>query len=160
VTRGNLGCSELEPSRFYRQHVALDAPEIDTRSFRPYWRVRTRLDQLLIDRAISHLDWLAGVMFRIWAERALGAAYGGQSLSRADRSPIDFSLSAVRQIDARGRLHKIRADLGPIIFGLLELHVVEDRNWQDIARTLRCHPTTARKWTIDALRALAAAIWT
>lgn len=149
---------DLEPSPFFRQHVALDAPEIDARSFRPYWRVRTRLDQLLIDHAISYAQWYAGVTFRLWVERRLGASYGGQSLDRSDRPSAGFDASAVRGIDASDELDRVCVDLGADHLRLVSLFVVHDVNFRDIARALDCHPTTARKRTIDALRALTLAM--
>lgn len=148
----------MEPSRFFLQHVALDAPEIDAGSFRPYWRVRTRLDQLLDDNAITFAQWYSAVTLRAWVLRGVGGSYGGQSFDRADRPASGFDASAVRRIDASGHLDRVSADLGADHCRLLNLFVVWDVNFRDIARVLQVHPTTARKRTIDALRALALAM--
>lgn len=147
-----------EPSPFFRQHVALDAPEIDTRSFRPYWRVRTRLDQLLDDRAITYAQWFAAFTFKRWVEHLVAGAYGGQSFDRSDRPSAGFDASATRSADVSGHLDRVCEYLRPDHLRVINLFVVWDCNFRDIARALRCHPQTARKRTIEALQALALAM--
>jgi len=149
----------MEPSAFYRQHFALEAPEVDALSFRPFWRIRTRLDDLLHAGAITHREWFAGVMFRVFSETRYGAAYGSTSFDRVGGSPIRDNASA-RRIDAGDRLNRVRAELGPDRIRLLEAHIVADANWRDIAEIWHVHPNTVRKWTIAALKALAEVMWT
>jgi hypothetical protein len=150
----------VEPSPFYRQHVALDAPEINGSSFRPFWRIRTHLDQLALDGTISHAEWLAARQFHRWAAIVLAGAWGSQSLDRTDAAPIADSLILARRIDARDALHRVRSELGPVAFALLEAHIVNDETWRQIARRFAVTPPTARKWVIIALRALVGTIRT
>jgi hypothetical protein len=45
--------NESGPSAHFRQHHDVEAPCVDDRHFRPAWRVLTRLDGLLADKAIT-----------------------------------------------------------------------------------------------------------
>jgi len=66
------------PTALYRQHHDVEAPRVDDRHFRPAWRVLTRLDGLLADRAITSAEWHAAADFRAvlsaWACTLLEAA--------------------------------------------------------------------------------------
>jgi hypothetical protein len=147
-----------QPSKFYRNHVALDAPAIDDESFRPYWRVRTRLDQLLLDRAISVVVWRAAASFRSLGEIVLAEAWQTRWLDQR-ASGFDYGMALARRADALDRLRDIRRDLGDFAFDLLEAHLVDNETWTALGRRYRVHPKTVRSWTIVALKALAAVIW-
>lgn len=148
-----------EPSKFYQQHHAIDPPAIDAQSFRPYWRLRTRLDQLLLDGAISYPEWRAARLFRALCETALAGAFRTQSLNRGDGDPLGIALAATRRIDASRRLLAIRGHLGAPAAELLEKHLVDDLSWATLGQRLGVHPKTARTWAIAAVKALAAVIW-
>lgn len=144
------------PTDQYRQHHAVDVPKVDADSFRPFWRVRTRLDQLLLDRAITVPEWRAAIMLRTLAEIVLSASWRSTPLDRNEPSGIATGIAVARRLDAIDRLQQIQAALGGWAFGLLESHVVNDQTWVDIGARLNVHPKTARNWTILALKALAA----
>ena len=147
-----------QPLDYYQQHHALDAPKIDADSFRPFWRRRTHLDQLLIDRAIGIRQHRAGQRFRALAETAMSGAYRTQSLDRggSDRGDnLSNGVAIAAHLDALARLATIRAALGPFAFVLLEVHLVRDLNWRAIAARYHVTPRTARAWVIVALHGLA-----
>jgi hypothetical protein len=149
-----------EPNAYFRQHVAVEAPIIDETEFRPYWRVHTRLDALLHDRAINFVEWRAGQAFRSIAETILAKSWPASKwLDSGARGSSGFNLSLGVRHDALGRLHKLHDKLGSFAIDLLEAHVVDDESWTSIARRYGVHPKTARTWTVIALRALAAVIW-
>jgi hypothetical protein len=48
-------------------HHDVEAPRVDDRHFRPAWRVLTRLDALLADKAITAAEWHAAADYReLW----------------------------------------------------------------------------------------------
>lgn len=151
----------MEPSRFYRQHHAVEAPAIDAVEFRPFFRVRPKLEQLLLDRAISIIEYRAGQRFRALAEIVLAGDWpNAQWLDKTrvnGRGGLDLAIS--RRVDALNRLDAIRRALGPVGFALLEAHLVDDLTWRAIGARYRRDPKTVRAWTIVALRALAAVMW-
>jgi hypothetical protein len=149
-----------EPSAFYKQHVALDAPQIDSRAFRPFWRVRTGLDALLLDGAISYIEWRAARLFRALCERVLSNTWRTQSFDRTAHSEFADALAITRRADAIGDLRRIRLAVGPVVFALLEAHVVNDEPWTRIARRFDVHRKTVRAWTIAAIKMLATVIFT
>lgn len=148
-----------EPSKFYTQHHAVEAPVIDGREFRSWWTVRKtlRLDELLKDQAITFAMWRAGVSFRLLAEIVaaselpahwLDSPGGGGTMDRI-----------VISVDADKKLNNIRREVGRFWFRLLELHLVDDLTWAELGRRLNVHRKTARNWTIAALALLAEVIW-
>src|SRR5262245_16719867 len=100
------------PTDQYRTHHAVDEPKVDADSFRPFWRRRTRLDQLLIDRAITVTEWRAGVGFRTLAETVLAGSWHSPGMDRADNQDFATGLAAARRVDALNRLGDVRAALG------------------------------------------------
>lgn len=150
-----------EPTKYFRQHHAVEAPAIDERAFRPFWRVRTRLDQLLIDGAISFPVWRAGVSFRLLAEIVLSQQYPAKWLGvdRGEQNRLGFDTSIAGRIDAINRLGDLRRALGGFALDLLEAHAVDDLTWAELGRRYGVHGKTARTWTIVTLRALAAVLW-
>jgi hypothetical protein len=148
------------PNRYFRQHYAVDAPQIDAQWFQPAYRVRPRLEQLEIDRAITPRELLAGRMFRAWAEIVIAGMYPARWFGADQRIVKRSSLDRISyRIDASNRLHEIHVALGAWTFGLLELHIVKDLDWTPLGKQLNVHRKTARTWTIDALRQLAGEIW-
>lgn len=149
-----------EPSKFYTQHHAVEAPVIDGREFRPFWRVRTRLDQLLADRAITFSMWRAGVTFRRLAELVLAGQWPAKGPG-LDGVKIGggYDITVARRIDAIDRLGWIRLQLGGVAFDLLEAHAVDDVTWVELGKHYGVHAKTVRNWTIAALALLAEVIW-
>jgi hypothetical protein len=59
--------NESAPTALYRQHHDVEAPHVDDRHFRQAWRVLTRLDGLLADKASTAAEWHAAADFReLW----------------------------------------------------------------------------------------------
>lgn len=136
------------------QHVeAIEPPRVDASAFRQGWRVRTRLDSLLIDRRISHGVWQAAVAYRdAWA-RVLAAGGGSAGLrvsGGADRHDRLLDL-----LDTISRLRAVETTIGAGAARLCFACVVEDRSWASIAASDRRNPETVRDWTAQALRSLA-----
>ena len=143
-----------EPSRWWRQHHGLEAPAIDFGAWRPYWRLRTRLDRLLLDGAITVHEWRQAVQLRRLVEAARAAVL---PIHRLDGEPSggDSGPALARRVDAMARLDQVRAGLGVFALGLLEACLVDDCSWRYLGDRLGVDPKTARAWTIIALRALA-----
>ena len=59
------------------------------------------------------------------------------------------------RLDALAELRAVRRRLGAFAYGLLEACVVDDCSWAALGRRLHIDPTTARSWSIMALRELA-----
>ena len=146
-----------EPSPFFRQHHAIEAPAIDGAEFRPYWRVWTRLDQLLADRAINATTWRAGVDFRRIAELVLSDQWKTPNFEHVGGGGGENSVP--RRLDALKRKAHIRAALGSFAVDLLELHLVGDLPWMQLGEHYGVDRRTARSWTIIALEALPYVMW-
>ena len=146
-----------EPSKFYQQHHAVEAPVIDGVAFRPYWRVCTRLDQLLADRAINTTIWRAGVEFRAIAELVMRDQWKAPNLDRVSGGGMDMTVP--KRIDALKRKASVRRDLGNFAVDLLELHLVGDLPWVQLGQHYGVDRRTARGWTISALQGLACVLW-
>lgn len=142
-----------EPSKFFTQHHAVEPPAIDALAFRPFWHIRSRLDGLLIDEAISWQAWRAAVAFRTAAEIVLSETWRSQwAIDR--HQPGRSGVTIGRRVDAATRLRVIRHSLGEWKFTLLECHLVDDLSWSELGRKYRVHAKTVRRWTIAALNAL------
>jgi hypothetical protein len=144
-----------EPSPFYRQHVAIEAPVIDNVTFRPFWRIRTHIDQLLTDKAITLTQWRAYQQFRTLVEIVNAGEWRTQTLERLS-STNDPSIPLTRRADAARQLTQLRDRLGVRHYQVLLVHVIATAPWHVLARPFRVHPKTMRRWTIIALQRLAA----
>ncbi len=148
------------PDRFLRQHGEIEAPAINDQEFRPAWRRVSRLDQLLRDHVISGREWRCAQGFRSTYEQAYRGTLSGQDWNavyvdqhcrqRSQREPTESAL------DAAGRLMTIRSTLGPCVFAMLVLIVVDDNSWTTIAKHFGVCPKTIKSWSVTALEALAA----
>jgi hypothetical protein len=150
--------NEAAPSVFYRQHHDVEIPRVDDRHFRPAWRVLTRLDGLLADKAITAAEWHAAADFReLWDQVArsalLRSPIGRASMGIAGHRAFDGSLAG--DLDASARLRQIRGVLGAWACTLLEAVLVQDLSWAGLGRHYRCDPKTARAWVIAAIKVLA-----
>jgi len=146
-----------EPSGFFRQHHAVEAPAIDGAHFRQHWSVVPKLEQLKTDRAISWSVWLAAVEFRRVLEIVLMDQWKPPSFDHVgggggfDPGP--------RRIDALKRKAIVRGHIGSWAVDLLELHLVADLPWEDLGRRYGVHRSTARRWTIHTLEVLPYVVW-
>jgi hypothetical protein len=143
------------PSEAYRQHHDVTAPQVDARAFRQGWRVRSRLDVLLDEDAIEPRDYEAAATFRrdweiAFSNRAPALmTFRSPSIGRVGAGPVD-------RLAALARLRRVADALGPFDCKLLEQCCVLDLAWVAIGRTHQVADTTARRWTIAALRRLGA----
>ena len=143
-----------EPSALYRQHFDVEAPRVDAGAFRQGWRVRSRLDVLLDEGAVGNEAYEAARLFRraweiAFSERtpAMLMSFSARSVGRAGAGPVN-------RLAAVSWLRRIAAALGPFDCRLLEQCVVLDLAWTAIGRQHQVADTTARRWTIAALRRL------
>ena len=144
---------------YLRQHHALEAPEVSERAFRQAWRVRTRVDRLLVDKAISWAEWRCAVEYRALYECAFGSltpasrpdGTGRGGAYRAGLRPSDRQLAALRQ------LQKLLRQLDRPTVQLLEAVIVEDVKWCVLGKRLGAHSCTARRWAVAAIKLLATA---
>ena len=146
-----------EPSPFFRQHHALESPSIDDTSFRPYWRVWTRLDQLLADQAIGPVVWRAGVGFRRLQEIVVTDQWKTPNLEYVGSGGGDMTVP--RRLDALKAVALVRREIGSFAVDLLELHLVADLPWERLGQQYGVHRKTARNWTIICLEMLAVVLW-
>jgi hypothetical protein len=145
-----------EPSPQLHQHHAIDPPAIDYATFRPFWRIRTRLDTLLLDGAISFAVWRAGVAFRTAAEIVIRETWRSRMAETRMAEANAPGGMLARRVDAANQLRAIRAALGGFAFDVLEMHLVEDMSWSELGRRCGVHSKTARAWVVTALQGLAA----
>jgi hypothetical protein len=148
--------NESAPSALYRQHHDVEAPRVDERHFRPAWRVLTRLDGLLADRAIDAAEWHAAADYRELVDQVAGAALIRSPIGRASIGAVAHHVasSLAGELDAFNRLRAIRDRLGAWVCSLLDLALVRDLSWAALGRRYRCDPKTARAWVIAAIKAL------
>jgi hypothetical protein len=143
------------PSLFYRQHHEVEAPIVDAAAFRQGWRVRTRLDGLILDGAITPAEWRAAVAFRTAAERILAAAWSSPIWLGAPGARGRAHDPIASQLDDLAWLRELCQALGKRDFDLVGLCVVDDVSWADLGRQRKVDPKTARAWTVRAIKALA-----
>ena len=141
------------PTAEFEQHHDIEAPQIDARSFRAGWRVRTRLDGLLIDGAITPDEWQAGIAFRDTWERALPLRTA--ALAAAGGGGGDPDAGMLARLGARTRLRQLGEALGFVSMACLVSCAVQDLPWREVGLRLRVHHETARTMTVRALQALA-----
>ena len=147
--------NESAPSSLYRQHHDVEAPRVDDRHFRPAWRVLTRLDALLADKAITSAEWHAAADFRELVDHVRCRAFTRSSAFGTVRAAGNsFRNWGPGDLDASARLCQIRAVLGAWAYTLLEAALVRDLSWAALGRHYRCDPKTARAWVIAAIKAL------
>jgi hypothetical protein len=142
------------PSAYFRQHGPVEAPAIDERRFRPYWRRRARLDALLAKRSISDLEYRRAVEFRDLFERAETCGFVSSS-STSGSGGGDRSITMARAIDAAAAVRAIRTAIGVRLFWFLCMIAVEDLSFAQIAKRRRIDPKTARARALLAIRRLA-----
>lgn len=138
-----------------RHAAAIEPPRVDASSFRQGWRVRTRLDALLAAGKIAPAVWQAAVEYRdAWARvlAGSGGVPGNRITGGADMHDRQIAL-----LGALAVLTAIERRIGAHRTALCVACVVEDRSWPAIGRLFGCSNHTAETWTIEALRALAAA---
>jgi hypothetical protein len=152
-----------EPSKFFTQHHAVEAPSIDEHSFRTFWKVKhlIRLGELYRSRKITPIAWRAGIEFANVAEIALAEQWPSAWLDERGDGGGHYDAGIAYYLDADDRRRAIERELGAFAVRLLDAHLVDDLTWAELGRRLRVHPQTAKAWTIDHLNALALseAIW-
>jgi len=144
------------PSEAYRQHHDVAAPQIDASAFRQGWRVSTRLDALLAEGAIEPSDYEAAAALRRDWEAASGVR-ARPLMSFGARGGPGGSGGGIDRLAALARLRRLGDTLGRFDLRLLEQCVVLDQSWALTGRQHGVADTTARRWTIAALRRLGAA---
>lgn len=137
-------------STFLTQHAAFDAPAIDGEHFRPFYRRRTRLDDLRDEKAIAPRVYLAAMDYRDLVERVAQSAWGGWRVEMVDRStsPPDGP-------SAETRLADVRAQLGAFAAVLVDLVVIRDLPWNELGRRYRVDPKTIKRYAVTTLQLLA-----
>jgi hypothetical protein len=145
----------MTPSEHYRQHHDVEPPRIDANNFRPAWRVRTRLDRLLLDRAITPAEWYAAVALRSMIELV---AARGQRAARTEFMPAGAIVPYQTEVDSTALAHsrRIRLSLGDVCYRLLLACIVDDLSWIALGQRLGVDPRTARAWVIISIKLLVA----
>ena len=146
----------IGPSAEYLAHHDVDAPRVDLTAFRQGWRVRPRVVQLLGDRAIDAATCVAAMQFALDWEVAYGRGRSAPLMMMPGGGGADEHARMAQRVDAVTRLREAGEHLGPLAFRLVEQCVVHDLAWAAIARTHSVTAPTARRWTIAALKHLAA----
>lgn len=144
-----------EPSPFYRQHVALDAPVVDATANRPWWSVRNHIGQLLAEKAITKAQAHAFAIFQILVEIAHPGSFRTQSFERRDTAG-DPTIIMARRIEAASKLVTVREHIGADSYKVLLAHALSNAKWRVLAQAFGVHPRTLRRQTIKALQRLAA----
>lgn len=145
------------PLAYLKQHASLEAPAIDMESFRPFWKVRSRIDKLLVAGDITGFEWRCASEFRNLYDRALGSQLEASCLDgtgrgsgyRPNLQPSEHRLATLSRLrDLQGRLDRRTLQL-------LEAVIVDELTWCELGKRLRVHACTAKRQAISALRSLA-----
>jgi hypothetical protein len=139
------------PSAHFRQHHAVDEPSVDSASFRTAWRVRTRLDQLLIDRIITPHEWFVAVRLRTMLE--LVAIRQGLRAARTEFLPSGKP-NGTTSVQASRYCRDIADRFGAVCSGILVACLVDDLSWAELGRRIGTDPRTAKAWTVVLLKML------
>jgi hypothetical protein len=144
------------PSRYLRQHVTLDEPQIDNTMFMAAWRVRTRVDRLLRDGLITPYAWRIAGEFKTLYERAYQEPLRAHDPARlrVDGGQHGRGYPRARQLAAAARLRQLRIQLDDGDVRLLEAVIVDDLRWCQVGQCFHVHAKTARRRGIEALRML------
>jgi hypothetical protein len=142
------------PSADYRQHHDVQAPEINAATFRPGWRVHSRLDALATSGKIDREQLEAAATWGRWAERT-GSPGTSPWRIRVDGGVTSADGHGVRTLAAATKLRESAAALGAARYALLHACVFEDRSWRHIGRRLGVAIETAQARTAEAIAALA-----
>jgi hypothetical protein len=144
-----------QPSPEFRAHHDVAAPKVDASTFRQGWKVSTRLDQLHASGAIDAATWGTAVQFRQDWERAFGRGRSPPLMALPGGAGADTAHDReINRLAALDRLGAAARHLDGFKAKLVELCVVRDRPWAEIARACHTTPPTARAWTIRALNRL------
>lgn len=139
----------MMPTAHFRQHHDVEPPRIDASTFRPAWRVRTRLDRLLADGAITPAEWHCAVYLRSMLElTASGPRTVRTQFLPSGRSNLEIHSRAL------GHCRQAAQAVGAICYGFLLACLVEDLSWAGLGRRLGVDPRTARSWVIAAIKLL------
>ena len=147
----------MKPTPQFRRHHAVEAPAVDGNTFRPGWRVSTRLDGLFAAHLITAGEWQAASEYRDAWERVLAMARTASLTAAAGGGGGDAHAPIVAACDAVERLRLVAVQIGHAADLLVFRCAVEDRPWAWSARQLRRDPHTVRTWTVAAIGALAPA---
>lgn len=143
----------MKPSVHYRQHHDVEPPIVDLRAFRQGWRVRSHLDRLLVDGAITRAEWQAGDDFRATWSSALPSRASTLLGMRVRGHDPDAGMLA--RLAALTRLRRLGNAMGPGPIAVLVACIVDDLSWRELGRRLGVDHKTARAVTVRALWALA-----
>lgn len=146
-----------QPSPEFRQHHDVEAPQVDASAFRQGFRVRTRLDRLLLDGRITSGQWQVADEYRCaWAIALRLGGLSGAQLGRVSghSDPHESALANLATIE---RLRLAEIAIGNRNARLCFACFVEDRSWAEIGREFHRNPETVREWTVSALYALSRA---
>jgi hypothetical protein len=144
----------MQPTAHFRAHHEVEEPRIDLAAFRPAWRVRFRLDMLLVTRAISPREWFAAVTYRQNWNIAFGHALESTGKPARGSSRISGDHYTARRLDALAALKMVSRGIGPVKVRLIEACAVHDLSWRALGAQLRLDPRTARSRTIFAIKML------
>lgn len=143
------------PTAEYEKHHAIEAPAVTGRSFRTAWRLRTRLDQLLVDGLIDRADWQAASEFRDCWEKCHGVGFGPVELEFRSRVVTGTDRIGNR-LDAARQLREITQGIGRRATWLVTECAVYDRTWCQMAKQIGVSDKTARIWASEAISRLQA----
>jgi hypothetical protein len=106
------------PNGSFRQHHEVEDSEVSAKAFQQAWRVRSKLDRLLFERAITPRQWRCAVEFRALHEHAHRGQLRAHDPSRikVDGGGLGGGEPCDGQFAAR-RLVEFRAALGDGIYG-------------------------------------------
>ena len=146
----------MKPTAAYLQHHPVEPPRIDTQTFRPGWRVTTRLDQLRQSGAISAGQWQACVEYRR-AWEAIGSSLRVQNLEPSTGGGADLHGRQLFLAITMARIRAVEDRTSATTVRLAYRVILEDVTWAQLGRQLRCDWRTARVQAIGAVRRVAVA---
>jgi hypothetical protein len=151
--------SSNAPNPFFRQHHEVEAPEVSARAFRPAWRVRTKLDRLALDGAITGFEWriakLAAQLLRARLRQRPQSTLPRRGMPGRAPYVREYEDPSARRAAAREYLVDVERTMGATVYGILLGVMVDDLSGAGLGRRLDRDPKTAKGWAIAALKALA-----
>jgi DNA-directed RNA polymerase specialized sigma24 family protein len=141
------------PTPQFRRHHDVEIPKVDQAAFRQGWRVRTRLNWLLETGKITDEAWDIARVWHRWC------AVIGRVRVQEWTERVDVSLSGydphLSRVTAATKLREATGALGQRRILCLELTVLDDLAWAQVAYRLGVSEKTAMLRVAEALEALA-----
>jgi hypothetical protein len=152
--------SSAAPSRWRRQHGAIEAPDISRAAFRPFFKASTPLDKLAKAGLLSPRRIPQGGRVPRPGPRDGDAHRRDKLGDEPQRTPLPTAAARTERAgsDAIAQSRAIATAFGEVGHALVRAVLIEEARWCEIARRYRVDSRTAKTWCRAALRGALAAV--